>query len=120
VLVLVWYNPASHSVQLTADAVETVPAAQSKHTSDPFMAVYFPATQPAHMPFAPDQPALHRQSLMAPLPTAEYESARHNWQRDLLSIEYEPAAQYVQLVANAPENFPTAQPMHTSDPFLEV
>jgi len=57
---------------------------------------------------------------MAPLLTAEYEFARHNWQRDLLSIEYEPAAQYVQLVANAPENFPTAQPMHTSDPFLEV
>jgi len=65
------YLSAAQSTQPAATALEYVPAAQSVHASGPLLALYLPDTQPLHSPFAPNQPALHKQYVMLALRDAE-------------------------------------------------
>ncbi len=57
-------------------SVEYLPVPQSVHTADPGNALYFPATQSAHVPpFGPVEPALQVQLVKAGLPSGELVSA---------------------------------------------
>ena len=56
--------PATQSLHVFVAAFtenEYFPGRQSVHASDPLLALYLPDTQPLQSPFAPDQPALHKQ-----------------------------------------------------------
>jgi len=63
-----------HVLVLAAVAVEYVPARQLVQASLPLMNLYFPGTQPVHVPpLGPENPALHRQAFCASLATGALE-----------------------------------------------
>ena len=64
-----------HVVLVVApDAIEYVPAPQSKHAVDPGNALYFPGTHAVQTPpFDPEYPALQTQLVSKVDPTGEFE-----------------------------------------------
>jgi len=60
--------------------------------------LYIPDRQATHSPFGPDQPALQTQSVMESLAGGASEF-RHGSQCVLLSVEYVPAEQFVQVLS---------------------
>ena len=73
---VVRYLPAPQLVHVLTKvapvAVEYLPAAQSVHAAKPIASLYFPATQPAHVPpFGPEYPRLQRQAETAVCPEAD-------------------------------------------------
>ena len=67
------YEPAAQLTQLSADGTEYLPAPQPVHSADPFMCLYFPATQAEQTPFVPVHPASHSQKVIVVLPAGEPE-----------------------------------------------
>jgi len=121
VLLSAEYLPAAQSTQLAATALEYVPAAQSMQAAVPSLGVYLPETQLLQPVFVPDQPAGHKQYEMLALRDKEYDFAGHQMQSVLLSVEYLPAAQSLQVFMDpfkTTENCPGAQNMHSPDPAL--
>jgi hypothetical protein len=82
-------------------SVEYLPVPQSVHTADPVDALYFPATQSAHVPpSGPVEPALQVQLVKAGLPSGELVSAdgqaTHVKPASAPTVvEYVPAPQFV-------------------------
>ena len=71
---VVRYLPAPQLVHVLTKvapvAVEYLPAAQSVHAAEPRASLYFPATQPEHVPpFGPEYPRLQTQLASAVDPT---------------------------------------------------
>ena len=61
-------------LEVAPDAVEYVPAPQSKHTVDPGNALYLPGTHAVQVPpFEPEYPALQTQLVSKVDPTGEFE-----------------------------------------------
>jgi hypothetical protein len=86
-------------------AVEYVPVPQSVHRDDPLNALYFPATQPVHVPpSGPVHPVLQVQLVKAALPAGELEFDGQALHVELAeaptAVEYVPAPQSVQLVVS--------------------
>ena len=67
---------AGHAAQVPAEVAEVVvryvPAAQSVHVAGPIESLYFPATQPVHVPpSGPVDPGLQTQLVCATDPSAD-------------------------------------------------
>jgi len=71
------------------------PTAQSEHGSEPFVGLYFAATQAMQLPIVPEKPTLQEQLAMLSLPTDEYVFSGHDWHSVLLPTEYVLAAQFI-------------------------
>ncbi len=81
-------------------ATPYLPSPQSVHTADPVDALYFPATQSAHVPpSGPLEPALQVQLVKTALPASELEADGQARHVELASaptdVEYVPAPQSV-------------------------
>ena len=71
-----------------ACVVENLPARQSVHVAFPLTSLYFPATQPVHVPpLGPVNPALHEQSLGSPLCAGAWELVVHGVHSSSPSME---------------------------------
>jgi len=113
------YLPGAQCTQLSAAALEYVPAAQVVHAAAPASGLNLPGTQRLHSPLTPDQVALQEQLEIAPLPSSEYELAGQTPHTDLLCAEYLPATQNSHgyaLALTAVECFPALQSMHAFGP----
>jgi len=77
-----------HVSIMAAVDVENLPLTQSVHGSVPLAVLYFPATQPVHVPpFGPVNPALHEQSLDSPLRAGAWELVVHGVHSSSPSME---------------------------------
>ena len=98
---------------------ETFPASHAMHGCGPAWNLYFPAAQPTHPSSLRDQPALHAQSVASLLLSAENEYGGHGTHCERSTDAYDPARQFVQVLATAPtlpENLPGAHAVQAPEP----
>jgi hypothetical protein len=105
-------------MQFNADILENVSAGQLVHAADPLTFLYCPATQAVHVPpFAPVNPALHKQAALAELETGAFAFEEHATHVDEAlaptAAEYVAAPQSAHAALPAPVlYFPATHPEH--------